>query len=268
MQNTKEEKIQQNIDNANKIFQSVWDDALDYARKEQEYGFVPKLTKEQPLIFPTEEHLKVMGQHPFTLFLRRNPNFKKAKDKVLKWQLEVFEALEFNIFDKYSNEFALERVCAFVIYLFTDSKNKLSENIVTADVIEEVTTAIEKLLFAFNKNRGMYFSSNIKQHLLQILLEDLLSSQARNIYSAKRSNTSILRQVFIKHLLQTLFCTYNNISIDQAVIITLDITGVFFTDVMDRSDLTELAGDIYANFKEELEFSKKTVSEILLEYKD
>ena len=215
---------------------------------------------------PNEDTLNTMKKHPFVLWLHQQTGFSQAKDKITKAQLAIINPKAIEIVNRYRECLALERLCALNIHFFTDNKKKLAQAIVTEKDKKPILAAMKKLRHVFNKGGGFYFANGAKQHLLQILLEDLLQSPIDNVYSAKRDHQSLLRQVVTTNFAQALFRTYIDLTVDQAVNICLDITSIFFSGVMDKRDAERIINEIANNVHEENEFLKKTGMEILFEY--
>lgn len=264
MDKTKQQ-IKKNILGAEAMFHAQMASARDYIINERQLGFFPERTGEvKPP--PNEDTLNTMKKHPFVLWLHQQTGFSQAQDKIAKAQLAIINPKAIEIVKRYRECLALERLCALHIHFFTDNKNKLAQAVVTEKDRRPILAAMKKLRHVFNKGGGFYFANGAKQHLLQILLEDLCQSPVNNVYSAKREHGSLLRQVVTTNFAQALFRTYIDLTLEQAVNICLDITSVFFSDVMDRRDAERVIHEISDNVREENKFLKKTGIEILFEY--
>ena len=71
---------------------------------------------------------------------------------------------------------------------------------------------MKKLKSLLNRG-GLYFSNAAKQLVFEALLKDLLKNESPNVFSAQRSHSNLLRQAFIKILLQNLVRTYDKITL-------------------------------------------------------
>ena len=177
-----------------------------------------------------------MRQRPFVLWLSQQDSFMQAKNRVSKARLNINGNLNL-IATQYIESMALERLCALIIFLFTGNDDRLTQTVIHKEDIEKTFTTTKKLRNYLNA--GYYFSNSSKQHLTLHLLDDLLRNRTRNVYTAKKNHPSLLRQIFIKQLTSGLCRLYAELSVEQLLNICLDITSVFFMDVMEKGDAEE-----------------------------
>lgn len=259
-------EIKKNILEAQTTFTAQMANARDYITNERMLGFFPeRFSTEIPQI-PDENALNTMKEHPFVRWLNQQTHFQQAKKKIVDWSLSGIMSTPDRIISRYRKEFALERLCALLIHFFTDSKRKLEEAVATEKNKKPVMNAMKKLRHELNKGGGFYFENGIQQHLLQMLLDNLLEKKGNNPYSAKKTHQSGLRQIITTQLIRALDWTYEAISYAQIVELCLDITNVFFTQPMDKRDLEEITKNLLPNIREEKVFLNRTVNEILFEY--
>ena len=259
------EQIKNNIHRAEKTFSAQMTNARDFIIKERELGFFPELQQKTNPILPNQDALQTMSQHPFIQWLRQQTGYLQAKNQIISGGLFVVDNAKLEIIKQYRAAFALERLTALHIHLFTDSKNKLTQVVVTSRKKQLVMDTMRRLQHVMNKSGGLYFDNAIKQHLFQYLLEDFLNNPGSNVYSAKRSHESVLRQTFTINFAQGLFRVYEKISIEQATNIALDMTGIFFMDTMDKRDTNRVFQEIALAVDAENEFLNKTVMDILMQ---
>lgn len=259
------EQIKNNIHRAEKIFSTQMINARDYITKERELGFFPEMQQEASTILPNQDALQTMSQHPFTQWLRQQTGYLQAKDQIISGGLLVVDTTTLEIIKQYREAFALERLTALHIHLFTGNKKKLTQVVVTQREQTPVMDNMRKLQHVMNKGGGLYFDNAIKQHLFQYLLEDSLNNPGSNVYSAKRSHESVLRQTFTTNFAQGLFRVYEKISVEQVTNIALDITSIFFMDTMDKRDANRVFQEVSRTVDAENEFLNKTVMDILMQ---
>lgn len=258
-------KIKKNILDAQATFDEQMANARDYIMQERSLGLFPERFSSEISQTPDENALMMMNKHSFVIWLHQQPHFQQAKNKIVDWSLPAIKSTSDEIISCYREKFGLERLCALLILFFTDSKHKLEQAVVTEKNKKPIITAMEKLHHELNKG-GCYFENGIQQHLLQILLDSLLKKKGHHPYSAKRTHSSVLRQIITTQLIRGLDNTYEQISYAQIVELCLDITSIFFAHPMDKRDLEKIAKHILDTVREEKIFLTKTVHEILFEY--
>lgn len=259
-------EIKKNIFDAQTTFDAQMTNARDYIIHERSLGFFPERFSSEISQIPDENALTIMNQHSFVIWLHQQPHFQQAKKKIVDWSLPTIKSTSDEIVSRYREKFGLERLCALLIHFFTDNKHKLEQAVVTEKNKKPIITAMKKLRHELNKGGGGYFENGIQQHLLQMLLDSLLEKKGHHPYSAKRTHSSVLRQIITTQLIRALDNTYEQISYAQIVELCLDITSIFFAHPMDKRDLEEIAKHILDTVREEKIFLTKTVNEILFEY--
>lgn len=188
-------EIKKNILDAQTTFTAQMANARDYITNERMLGFFPERFSTEIFQIPDENALNTMKQHQFVRWLNQQTHFQQAKNKTVKWSLSGRKSTTDEIISLYRQEFALERLCALLIHFFTDNKCKLEQAVATEKNKKPVMNAMKKLRHELNKGGGFYFENGIQQHLIQMLLDNLLEKKGSDPYSAKRTHQSVLRQI-------------------------------------------------------------------------
>jgi hypothetical protein len=262
--NTIENQINENMLVAQGIFNAQINNARDYMRQEKELGFLTEKGVAVFLVLPSENTLKIMEQHSFVLWLRTQPGFIEATKKLSKHNPSVIKRSSVGVIDKYVTQFTLERLCAHHVCLFTDRGSVLEQAVVHQEDRDTAVAAGQALLTIFNKG-SLYFEDGAKQLIVQILLKDLLKKHNDNVFSSKKRHPSLPRQVLTKFIAQALFRTYEKIATGLVVNVALDLSNIFFRDVMDKRNAEKMIREISLLVDEENEFLKKTMMELLCE---
>jgi hypothetical protein len=269
---TESEESKNGNPHAEKIFSILRPYANEYRKLEMEYGFFPEYYDFHPdkLSHPTqplcmEEAINQLSKHPFVHWLNQQPGIHQAKQKIEKDKLTIVSKPKNQTIKEYRNLFALEFICSSLIHYFTNDKNKLSQIIGTKAKQKPILIAMKKLRYELNKSGGIHSEIDSQQHLLQILLNEMLKSTKTNPYNSEKKHPHILRHFLTKKVLQYLFVIYEreNLSHISAVDIALQVTNVFFTRSMDRSDAVLDSKEILQNITEDAKFRQKTVANIL-----
>jgi hypothetical protein len=256
--NTTKSDIDTNDQYAKEIIKEQKENARDYLNK---YGFIQRIQK--TVDFPSsldEELTKEIEAHPFFCWLHEQNYFLQACDKLKKAKMFFSHTSKSN--KSYTEKLILAGFCALLIHSFSRSKQILPQVVVSQKEYAPVKTSMTKLKSLLNRG-GLYFSNGAKQLVFEALLKDLLKNEKPNVFSAQRSHSNLLRQAFIKILLQNLVRTYEKITVELAVNVTLDIADIFFKQSMDKRDAEREAQNILETVYAENKFLELTAMEIM-----
>lgn len=256
---------------AKKVFQVLHPYAEDCMKCFYGYGLMPEYDFFQaeksslPIALKLEDAIYKISKHPYILWINEQSGFLQAKKRILEEKLVVFNEPDLDALKKYRNSAALEFICSLIVYYFTNNENKLTHAVVTKGKIKAIDTAMKKLRHELTKGGGIYFAEEAKQHMLQLLLDEWVKDQKESVYSSKRYHEQLIRQIFTKKIIQSLFEVYSRQEISHVLLVdlALDITSIFFPRQMDRSDAVIDAKKIVATSIKNREFMFKTIAEHL-----
>ncbi|NBX85438.1 MAG: hypothetical protein EBQ95_07525 [Gammaproteobacteria bacterium] len=249
------EQKQECIRRAKKRLSAKIIEARDYLTKEAEFLFDSQL--------PIEEVMKQMAKHSFVRWLRKEAGFTEASKKIVNKKLCIKKTSNERV-NLYRENFALEGLCALLLHLFSESKNELKQAVVANEERNKIIKAMQSLHHDLTQGK-LYFGNGVKQQVLCILLADLLKTPGYNPFSSKRGHDLLLRQAFTKFFIANFTQIYEGDTSKSSIAdITLNITGIFFDDIMDKREIERANVEISATLHNENEFLKKTIQDIYL----
>lgn len=198
-------------------------------------------------------------QHVFRTWLRKQNGIQNS------YQMLLDEHLIRNEDRKTPLLYQLEFILANTIHFIP--RHATSKNIAPSkQQAEKIDSSIRRLQSALSNFGGIYCQIEAKQHLLQHLLNDIISEQngcVRSIYSSGTSR-DLTRAIITKKIIEQLHITFLAKQPHARIIakIALEMTSIFFTP-MDISDATDLSRVIKTNAKQSKEFVNQTICKYL-----
>jgi transcriptional regulator of met regulon len=202
--------------------------------------------------------------HPFIVWINKQPGFIQAKKIIEKLGLKINGEPNSATIKNYRNTYALEFIVGTAIHYFSGEPHKTDQSIATKKKKKDIINAMKRLKHQLNLKGGLFFESESKQHLLQHLLDDLVNSESKNIYSEAVTHTNAERHQLTKRIMQSLIIVYGakNITETSVVEITLSAVSDFYI-TMDKRDAHNNACEIFKHVDKEDSFKSLTVGEIL-----
>jgi hypothetical protein len=238
-------KIKNNDPNySKKLLLKLYSYAADYIRVSKEVGLLDVYIKEELVerdLF--DQGLLQLTKHEFYIWLNKNPNFKNAKERLIKNKIICCDCSEMKTPMDYMSFAVLENSCANLISTDFINSDLIKKSIIPHKKINSIRNVAFKLEKKLLKLDGFVFESELKQHLLQFILADLLSNSNESIFNSGTSHPKLLRAFFLKKFLYLLISFFNNAQLKSSFFAdtAIDITGVFFNGEVDRSDAINMA---------------------------
>lgn len=198
-------------------------------------------------------------QHTFRMWIKQQSGIQNAYQLLLDNDLLRDEDRKTPML--YQLEFIMGNGIHFI------SRHSVSENIAPAKKKrEKVSAAIRRLRTALSDFKGLYCYVEAKQHLLQCLLDDIVSDQEKNVRSPHSSGTSraLTRAILTSKIIEQLRVTFSKKSPEARVIAktALEMTSIFFAP-RDVSDTTDDARTIQSNVLQNENFVRQTICNYL-----